>query len=154
VKDNNRKRRGSAIIEFAVAATVLLPCLFGCFQFGYTLYRYNLLCSSVADGARYAAYRTYRSATSSSITNGQTAIKNMVVYGSTTPGENAVPVVPGLSRANVGVTYVLRSTGLPESVEVSISSYTLDAVVKSFTLTGKPAVSYPYMGRYAPEETE
>ncbi len=37
---------------------------------------------------------------------------------------------------------------MPSYCTVSISSYTIDAVFKTFTLTGKPSFKVPYFGQY------
>jgi Flp pilus assembly protein TadG len=154
MNSKNRRRRGNAAIEFAIASTVLLPSMFGAFQFGYGLYTYNLLCSAVSNGARYAAYRTYRSATGGSVENGKAAIRNLVVYGTVAPTDSTLPVVPRLTTSAVSVSYVLTPEGVPNKVTVAINSFRIETVARNFTLTGKPQVTYPFMGRYAPEESE
>ena len=60
-----RARRGNAMLEFALASSILVPLFAGVFQFGYTLYVYNNLDSAVRGGARYASLRAYDSATAS-----------------------------------------------------------------------------------------
>ena len=154
MKNGNRKRRGNAAIEFAIASTVLLPSMFGAFQFGYGLYTYNLLCSAVSSGARYAAYRTYRSADGASVEDGKQAIRNLVAYGTVAPTDSTLPVVPRLTTSAVSVNYALTREGVPYKVTVAINSFRIETLVKTFDLTGKPQVTYPYMGRYAPEESE
>ena len=57
------------MVEFALASVILIPTFVGTFQFGYTFYVYNLLCTQVRAGARYASTRTFRCKTSTSITN-------------------------------------------------------------------------------------
>jgi len=39
-------------------------------------------------------------------------------------------------------------------VDVSIADYTVDAAFGMFRFTGRPAVEYPFVGRYAPSESE
>ena len=61
VRPSGRKhQKGHAMLELAISAGVLVTCLAGTFQFGYTFYVYNQLVSAVGNGARYAAQRTYR----------------------------------------------------------------------------------------------
>jgi Flp pilus assembly protein TadG len=149
-----RSKRGNAMIEFALSAGVLIPCLAGTFQFGYGMYTYNKLQSAVAGGGRYAALRTYRTLAGTTDTDKvKLAVKNMVVYGTPSPTDSSVPLVNGLSTGSVNVTYTLSSS-TPTSVTVSISSFTVDTIFTSFTFTGKPVVTYPYVGRYATEESE
>ena len=146
---------GNAMLEFALASAVLLPCMMGAFQFGYTFYTYNLLESAISNGSRYGAYRTYRSlAGATDITKVKTAIQNMTVYGTTTMPVDAVPVVKGLRPSDIDVNFTLTGSGIPTAVTVSVKSYKLDSVFKKYTLTGKPKATLPYLGRYAPEESE
>ncbi len=69
------------MLELALSAGVMVSCLAGTFQFGYTFYIYNELVTAVGNGARYAATRTYRSDAETS----KAAIRNMVVYGNRHP---------------------------------------------------------------------
>ena len=148
-----RRRKGNAMIEFAIACSLLIPAFSGCFQFGYTLYQYNLLCSAITNGARYAGSRTYRTFSGSTdLTKVKLATQNLVVYG--TPSGGTTPQVKGLTTSNVNVTYSLSSTGIPKTVTVAISNFTIDGIFKSFTFTQSPTLTYPYTGRYAPEESE
>ena len=145
-------RRGSAVIEFALSAAVLIPCMAGTFQFGYGLYSYNRLQSAVDEGGRYAALRTYRTSAGATDTDKvKLAIKNVVVYGTPSPANGAVPMVNGLGTGNVSVTY---DAAVPSTVTVSISSFTVNTIFTSYTFAGKPFVTYPFLGRYAPSESE
>jgi Flp pilus assembly protein TadG len=142
------------MLEFAVSAGVLIPCLAGTFQFGYGLYTYNKLQSAVDEGGRYAAIRTYRTLAGTTDTDKvKLAIKNVVVYGTPSPTDSSAPVVTGLGTGNVDVAFTL-SSGAPTSVTVNVSSFAIDTIFTSYTLTGKPVVTFAYTGRYAPKESE
>jgi Flp pilus assembly protein TadG len=145
------RRRGSALIEFGIAAAVLIPVFGGTFKLGYSMYAYNLLESSVSNGARYAYGRTYRSMSTASVDKGKLAIKNMVVYGN--PSGGSSPLVKGLTTSNVTVTYSYLNS-IPVDVTVSIVNYQVDTFFKTFTFNNKPSVQFPYFGRYAPNEVE
>ncbi|MEP7365310.1 MAG: TadE/TadG family type IV pilus assembly protein [Acidobacteriota bacterium] len=148
-----RRRKGNAMIEFAIACSLLIPAFSATFQFGYTLYQYNLVCAAITNGARYAASRTYRTLSGGAdITKGKLATKNLVVYG--IPSGGTVPQVKGLTTGNVNVTYTTTATGIPKTVIVSISNFTIDGIFKSYTFNSAPTLEYPYIGRYAPEESE
>jgi hypothetical protein len=54
----------------------------------------------------------------------------------------------------VRVDWVLDESGVPAAVHVAISDYTVDAVFGLVRFTGRPAVEYPFVGRFAPAETE
>jgi Flp pilus assembly protein TadG len=149
-----RSQRGHAMLELALSATVMVSCLAGTFQFGYTFYVYNQLVNAVGNGARYAAQRTYRAATPQDIERGNAAIRNMVVYGDAQPTPEFAPVATGLKPENVEVRWVRNGDGKPSAVSVAIRDYHIDAVFKNFTLDGRPSVEFPYVGKYAPGESE
>lgn len=140
------RQGGNALIEFAIAFGFLFPLLTGTFQFGYAFFLYNELQNAVRQGARYAAFKTYDSASSTPSTTFSNSVKNVVVYGN--PAGGAVPIVPSLTTANVNlqVTYV---SGVPGMMTVSIQNYTLDAFLRTFSIN-KPSASFSYVGVYAP----
>ena len=143
----NRSRQGSALLEFAITASILVPLFTGTFQFGYTLYVYNNLQSAVRSGARYAAMRSYDSASGTPSTEYSTGVKNMVIYGN--PDGTGQPVSRGLTASNVQVQPNMHGAA-PESITVQITGYTIDAVFTSFTFNGKPSTTFPYTGTAAP----
>jgi Flp pilus assembly protein TadG len=149
-----KKERGHAMIELAFSAAVMMSCLAGTFQFGYTFYVYNQLVSAVGNGGRYAAARTYRAAAAQDVEKGRMAIRNMVVYGDPNPAPGLAPVTPDLTAANVDVKWVLDPSGAPQAVDVVITGYTVNAVFGAMKLDGRPAVEFPFVGRYAPAERE
>lgn len=138
-------RRGNAMIEFALSAMVLTYAFTGVFQFGYSMYLYNELEGAVRAGARYASLATISTSGSGMDTTWQTKVKNVVVYGS--PAGGTTPVVPGLAVGNVGVVLDYAG-GVPSYVTVKVSSYSLDAIVKTFNLTDKPSLAMPFMGQF------
>jgi Flp pilus assembly protein TadG len=149
-----KRQRGHAIIELAVSIAVMVGCLAGTFQFGYTFYIYNQLVTAVGNGGRYAAMRTYRASAPSDIETARAAIRNMVAYGDTRPAPDALPQVANLKPEQVQVQWVMDEAGKPALVNVSITDYTVDAAFGMFRFTGKPAVEYPFVGRFAPTERE
>jgi len=146
--------RGHAMLELAISAGVMVSCLVGTFQFGYTFYTYNQLVTAVGNGARYAAQRTYRSGTAQDVERGNAAIRNMVVYGDAQPPSDATPVVPKLTPAAVEVRWELAGDGSPLNVSLAIKGYTMDAIYRSYTFNGRPSVQFPYVGKFAPAERE
>ena len=149
------RQRGHAMIELAISAAVMVSCLSGTVQFGYTFYIYNELVSAVGNGGRYAAMRTYRAASPADIEKGKVAIRNMVVYGDARPAPGAVPQVANLRPEQVRVDWIKDESGdKPGFVDVSIADYTVDAAFGMFRFTGRPAIEYPFVGRYAPSESE
>ena len=149
-----KSKRGSAIVEFACAAPLLIMILAGTFQFGYTFYVYNQLQLSIRGGVRYASLMDYKGTSSACVANTQDTVKNLVVYGAPTPAADAVPVVRGLSKAKVNVSFNPDTRGVPTAVTVEVSGFTVDGLFSSFTFNGKPLASVPYMGRYSPVECQ
>jgi len=157
-KDNNRGRRGSALVEFALSVGVIVPLFTGVFQFGYALWTYNQLANHVRAGARYASLKTFDAAGATPSADFRQAVQNMVAYGTpspaigiTTPGAIGVltpATVSGLSPSQVTLT-VGAEDGLPGVMTVAVSGYTVSTIFGNFTLTDKPAMTFDYMGRYA-----
>jgi TadE-like protein len=151
-----RRQAGSAMIELALSAGVMLAFLGGTFQFGYTFYAYNQLVTAVGNGARYAAMRTYRSASAQDIEKGRAAIRNMVVYGDARPQPDARPVVHNLKPEQIQVEWK-ESSGpgsAPRSVTISVAHFAVNALVTEFNFDGRPSVEFPYVGTFAPTESE
>lgn len=144
---SSKGRRGNSLVEFALSFGFLFSVFAGVFQFGYAYFIYNTLESAVRAGARYASLRVYDSGTPTPSDAYLTAVRNMVVYGS--PDGGVQPVAPGLTPAKVNVT-VTFDRNVPKDVTVSIVNYTLNAVLTSYQLNGKPKLTFAYMGRFAP----
>ena len=140
-------RKGNTMLEFAIGSSLLVMAFVGTFQFGYTFLQYNSLQNAVARGARYASLLPYDSTTSSPSAGFQTAVKNMVLYGSKTTGTS--PALPGLTTTNVNLT-VTFTNGVPSAMRVSISGYAINSIFATSTLTNKPQITYAYQGLWQP----
>lgn len=154
LKRRFRSRRGNAMIEFALAAPLGLLALAGTFQFGYSFYVYNQLQLSIRDGVRYGSLMDYKGTSSVCVAATQDVVKNLVVYGSPAPAAGASPVVRGLSKSNVNVSFNPDTNGVPTNVTVSAAAFTVDGIFTTFTFNGKPMASVPYVGRYSPVECQ
>src|SRR5580704_13614107 len=132
-----QKQKGHAMLELAFSAGVMLSCLAGTFQFGYTFYVYNQLVSAVGNGGRYAATRTYRAGSPEDLEKGNSAIRNMVVFGDPHPSGDAAPVAAGLKPEQVEVKWVAEDAGAPQAVDVSISGYNVNAIFGALKLDGR-----------------
>ncbi len=135
------RRSGHALIELAFSAAVMIACIAGTFQFGYTFFVYNQLVTAVANGARYAATQPFESQDAEK-TNA--AIRNLVVFGEPQPGEDARPIVAGFAPENVAVNWTI-DRGAPSAVAISIRNFSIDAVFAKFTFDGRPGVEFPYV---------
>lgn len=137
----NKSERGNALLEFALGWSILWALFAGIYQFGYSFYVYNTVLTSVANAAELGSKMTYDTASPTTYSN---ALKNMVVYGSTTAG--TTPIVRGLATSNVTVTVNLAGT-IPSDVTITINNYTIDAVFTNFTFNGKPRATTVFMGQ-------
>ncbi len=148
-------RAGSAMVEFALGSTILVTVFASAFQYGYMFYQYNELENAVANGAHYAALRPYNTQCSTPSDAYRDAVKNMVVYGDPT-GTAAAVVVKNLATSNVTLTIAPTQTTCPtltwtpSTVNVKITSFTIDAIFGSFTANNKPSVTYQYQGIFSP----
>ncbi len=141
-KIGRNSARGNAVIEFALAFSLLWTALAGVFQFGYAMYIYNELAIATARGARFASTVDFNSSTQTFVTE----VQNMVAYGSPIAGSS--PLVQGLAAANVSVSWTADASGVPQNMTVSIVNYTCNAIFRSFTWNSKPLVTVRYMGSY------
>ena len=109
-----KNERGAALIEFTIVAAIFFTTMFAVLEFGRLLWTHNALRDAARRGARYAAVRKNDAA-------GIAAVKNMVVYGdpNANPG-TAIPVVAGLTTANVQVDYA-NFNGIQLSARDSVS---------------------------------
>lgn len=142
-----RGLRGNAILEFAIGAGVLLTAFGGTFRFGYTFIQYNRLQIAVSQGARYASLVPYDSPNATPSDAFQSAVRNMVLYGS--PTAVGSPVLNGLSPENITLT-VTFANGIPTAVSVAVNAFTIDSLFGKATLNNKPKVTYPYQGIWTP----
>lgn len=145
----SRRKKGNAVIEFALVASAMVPLLTGVTQFGHSFYMYNQLVSTVKSGARYASVKDYDSTTSTPTASYTQDIKNMVVYGKRNPAPSGVnpdyPIVRGLGTGNVEVSVEMNAT-VPRTVTVKVVNFTIDSVFRKFTFNGKPTATYPFNG--------
>lgn len=109
-----KTERGATLPEFALGGVVFLTAVFGIIEFSRMLWTHNALTDAVRRGARYAA------TTSSS---GTTAVKNMVVYGTTSAGASGSEAVFGLTTSNVTVAYSSGYDTKNGSVTVKVTGF-------------------------------
>jgi hypothetical protein len=150
------------MVEFALASSLLIPIFLGTFQYGYTFYVYNLLSSQMRSGSRFASMKAFKCKDAASIANYKQKVRNVVRYGN--PSGTGSVIEPGLTDSEVSVsikdvsgvevTELNNTTRTPNYVEVSTTSYTVDALFSTFTFSGKPIVRMPYLGEYQITLTE
>lgn len=154
LRKQNDRRRGNAIVEFALSGGLLITMALGTYQFGYGLYVYDTLQSAVRNGARYASKRSYKSSSNACVDKIVTSIRNMTVYGDPTPEAGADAVVRGLTTSKVSVSYTKDANGVPYEVTVTISNFDIETVLNTFHFNEQPYTKLPYLGRYAPSECD
>lgn len=130
-------------MEMAIAGSVFLTVVFALLEFSRLLWTHNALADAARLGARYAAIST------ENVSN----VKNMVVYGATSPAEGAKPVVYGLTTSHVAVAYsgfgvkqgsvTVRVTGYQFSFIVPVIGTTMTLPDYKATLTGESAGYVP-----------
>lgn len=139
------------MIEFALCSTLLILFFLGTFQFGFAFYQYNLLNSAVRGGVRYASLVKISNQGNGILSPAYIQnVQNVVVYGTPTPTGFSTPIIPGLTAANVDVSIGVDARFVPLTVTVKINTMTIDAIVKTFTITGKPVLQMPFLGQYCP----
>jgi Flp pilus assembly protein TadG len=149
-----KQERGSAILEFAIAASVFVALFTGTFQYGYSFYVYNNLETAIRAGARYGALRSYPVA-GETVNNSPssafvTDIQNVVVWGN--PGgqiSGTSRVVRDIDVSNVRVDVTFQNNQ-PNTVTVAIQNYTINSVFGTWTLNRKPSATFTFMSIYQP----
>ena len=114
-RSSRTTERGATFPEFAIGGIVFLTAVFGIIEFSRMLWTHNALTDAVRRGARYAA-------TTSSVNS--TAVKNMVVYGTTAAGAAGSEAVFGLTTGNVAVAYSAGYDTKNGSVTVRVTGFT------------------------------
>ena len=148
------RQRGHAMIELAVSAGVMVACLAGTVQFGYTFYIYNQLVTAVGNGGRYAAMRTF-APRSADIEKGKP--RSATWWSMAMRARpNALPQVANLKPEQVQVDWVMDETRDAASASWTSRSPTTQLTPPSecFASPSRPAVEYPFVGRFAPAESE
>lgn len=115
-KKNTRgnTERGATLPEFAIGGVVFLTAVFGIIEFSRLLWTHNALTDAVRRGSRYAA---------TTASSGTTAVKNMVVYGTTAAGAAGSEAVFGLTTSNVNVAYSTGYDTKNGSVTVKVTGF-------------------------------
>jgi Flp pilus assembly protein TadG len=135
-------RAGNAMIEFALVFGLLWILLSGCFRIGYSIYIYQSALNALAGAARYAARVDFDEPNHAFAAK----VRNMAVYGN--PAGGTAPLAPGLRTGDISVAWEYDAKGVPVTITVSLSGYSVNAVFQSFTWSGKPSVTVRYSGSY------
>lgn len=147
----NRFRRdenGVQLVELAIVLPILLLLFGAVAEFGRYFYEYTTVAKGARLGARYLASKSVTSST-----NYEVVAKNLVVFGN--EAGTGTPILDGLTVNNVDVQYLGGTTGIPDTVKVSIVDYEheslfdIGALLKvsalSMNVDVKPSVTMRYL---------
>ena len=144
-----RDEQGVQLVELAIVLPIMLLLFAGLAEFGRYFYEYTTAAKAARVGARYLASK---SVTSTKV-DWKANAKNMVVFGNTAGTGEAI--LPRLTVDNVDVQYLGGTTGIPDTVKVTIVNYQheslfdLGGFLKNPDLTlnvdVKPSVTMRYM---------
>ena len=137
-----RRCSGIAAVEFALTFGLLWLLLSGGFRLGYSIYLYQVLEDAVAGAARYAAHVDFDEPNHTFIA----AVQNMAAYGS--PAAGGATLAPGLAPANISVTWATDAKGVPVTLTLAVTGYSVNALFQTFTWSGKPRITVRYAGSY------
>jgi len=138
-----QRRRGTAVVELAVAVTLMATFLTGAWEFGRAFFIYNRLQTVVRDGARYAATAAYDSPSGTAF---HARVQKMVVHGDPNAASNAAPLVPDLTTGQVTVTEEKIGV-MPTRILVQITNYQINNFFVRYTLSNKPRCKFDYAGQ-------
>ena len=100
------RQHGSAMVELAIVAPVLVFLMMAIAEFGHVFYQYDIIIKAVRNGAAHVAQEA--STSSGSIELSQPNLisntKNLVVYG--TPTSSGSPLLPNWNTDAVTVSQV------------------------------------------------
>lgn len=134
-KQFGARQRGVAAVELGFVLIVLVFLVFGITEIGRAVYQYEALTKSARAAARYLGTRM---ATGADV---QLAARCLAVYGvasAACDGDGLVPVVPGLTVANVVVSEPISNLALRQ-IQTADGGASIDLV----TVTISPA-NAPY----------
>lgn len=119
------RQKGAALVEMVLVTPILLFLLLATGDLTRAFIEHNTLTKAVRSGARYVAANAFQG--SLGVVNVdfnatlKNDVKNLVVYGYTTPPAGTPPILPGLTLANVTVAQIAGTDEIEVSVTYSIS---------------------------------
>jgi len=134
-----KRRRGVALVEFALSAMVFLMLLFGIIDWAWVFYEHQTIVWRTSDAARWAAANT----------TDQTSVKNIVLCGTTTAcsggGGMGFYTVSNVAVSHFSTADQVDTTGTVGPltryfVQVTVSGYQIRHFIPGFsvTFTGQP----------------
>ena len=111
------RQKGSSLLESVLTLIVFLALFFGVFDVGEMLFVHQTLTDRTRNAARWGAVNAFDA----------TSIKNLVLYGATTPAQGQTPSF-GLTAANVTVSRPAASVGQPEDRVIVTVTYPVSLI--------------------------
>jgi Flp pilus assembly protein TadG len=111
---HNNSRRGSSLLEATLVYTAFLMLLIGTIDLGHILFLHQSINERVRDAVRYGTSRPISNDT-------DTAVKNIVLYNTATPAEDATASF-GLTPQNVNVSRTVGVGENPSQLTVSVTA--------------------------------
>ena len=139
------RRRGQALVEFAMASIVILMLIFGVVEFGRIVLVYNNIANAARIGARYAITNS-STPNAASVTNAnvsaiqsnvQTVVKNFLAPGTVNinaAGLNITTTFPNKSCTGTTSTSTCTGTTPGNLVQVTVS-YPYDLIISYYTMS-------------------
>jgi Flp pilus assembly protein TadG len=125
-RPDRRKRRGQAMVEFAIVATVTLTLIFGIIQSALAIYAYSFVSYAARAGVRYAMVHGNKSTSPATNSSVQTYVQGLAVAlntGSLTVTTTWAPDENPGSTVTVKVSYAFAPlVGLVWSTTLNMSS--------------------------------
>ncbi len=120
------RQKGAALVEMVLVTPILLFLMLATGDLTRAFIEHNTLTKAVRNGVRYVAANAFKGTLG--VVNIDATLrnetKNLVVYGYTTPASGTLPVLPGLTLANVTVLQIVGT----DEIEVS-ATYTIGGII-------------------------
>ena len=127
-----KDERGVQLVEAAIVLPIFLVLFAATAEFGRYFYEYTTLSKAARGATRYLT-------TSEVGTVGDTAAKNIVVYGN--PAGSGSPLLPNLAPSHVVIEREGGTPVLPQKVTVKIVGYQHQPIFNLGALTGISGLS-------------
>lgn len=120
------RQKGAALVEMVLVTPILLFLMLATGDLTRAFIEHNTLTKAVRNGVRYVAANAFQGTLG--VVNIDATLrnetKNLVVYGYTTPAAGTLPVLPGLTLANVTVAQIAGT----DEIEVS-ATYSIGGII-------------------------
>lgn len=122
------RQKGAVLVEMVLVTPILLFLMLATGDLTRAFIEHNTLTKAVRSGVRYVALNAFQGSTGvvnvDLNTTLKNEVKNLVVYGYTTPAPGTPPILPGLTLANVTVAQIAGT----DEIEVS-ATYSLSGII-------------------------